>query len=1013
MGASSFIFLILNLHIVCSLSLPAPTKSESNETDLLALISFKSLVSGDPLNVLSSWNTSVHHCQWPGVGCGGRNPDRVTSLVLNSSHLSGQISSALSNLTFLDELSLSDNQFTGTIPEELGKLTNLRSIDLSYNPLGGYIPSTLGNCTKLVNINLKWNNLQGTIPYSLGLCKDLVYLVLTSNSLVGNIPPNFGNLTSLLLFRLDVNNLTGSIPSSLGQLHVLRTICVNDNYLSGEIPRSLYNISSMEIFQLAYNNLQGSLPSDIGVSMPNLVDLLVFANQLEGQIPESISNCSYLESIETASNKFTGPIPSNLGSLQSLKIFAVSNNLLEAKTTKDWEFMDQLRNCTQMEALDLAYNQLQGMMPISIGNLSTNLYFFSMRENEISGSIPSVIGNLVGLTRIQLDSMLLSGPIPQEIGNLWKLELIDLSNNSISGEIPSIFTNLTRMSRLFLQNNELEGNIPEQMSHMQSLESMNLSYNKFVGNIPKEIMFHSLTIAIDLSHNYLSGLLPLEITKLKNIQTIILSNNNLSSEIPSTIDGCEVLQALHLDGNMFDGSLPSSFGNMRSLQVLDLSHNSFSGELPDSMDHMKLQYLNISFNNFEGELPKGGVFQNITAIDVRGNPDLCGGIPQMKLQRCVIYPQTHKSNYQRIITIVFCTIGAFACMCMAICFFACQYCRRTHDNAKSSYDIQFEHKRVSYDDILKATDGFSLANLVGRGAFGTVYKATMNLETPTIVAVKVLDLQKQAGSKTFLTECKALRNIRHRNLVKVLSSCSSIDHNGTDFKALIFEFMPNGSLETWLHPTACTARAFEALSLTQRMDIAIDVATALDYLHHHGTMPIVHCDLKPSNVLLDGEMIARVGDFGLAKFLVPQDSMVSHSATSTGIRGTIGYIPPEYGMGAQASVQGDLYSYGILLLEIFTGVSPTDEQFVDGMSLPKLVEMSFPEKVMEIIDHQLFLINGQKPTGNCAREVDDIHQCLLTVIQSGLMCSKELPSERMDIHDVVKELNSAKEKLLG
>ncbi|KAK1678203.1 hypothetical protein QYE76_039051 [Lolium multiflorum] len=169
MDASSFIFLVLNLHILCSLSLLVPTKSASNETDLSALLSFKALVSGDPLDILSSWNGSVHHCQWPGIRCGGHHPDRVSSLVLKSSHLSGQISPALSNLTFLLELSLSDNQFTGIIPEELGKLTRLRSIDLSNNPLGGYMPSTLGNCTKLLHINLRKNNLQGTIPSSLGL----------------------------------------------------------------------------------------------------------------------------------------------------------------------------------------------------------------------------------------------------------------------------------------------------------------------------------------------------------------------------------------------------------------------------------------------------------------------------------------------------------------------------------------------------------------------------------------------------------------------------------------------------------------------------------------------------------------------------------------------------------------------------------------------------------------------------------------------------------------------------
>lgn len=425
-------------------------------------------------------------------------------------------------------------------------------------------------------------------------------------------------------------------------------------------------------------------------------------------------------------------------------------------------------------------------IPNSIGNLSSNLFFLSMVTNPISGSIPAVIGKIVGLTRIQLGDTLLSGTIPQEIGNLWRLELIDLSNNTISGKIPLTFGNLTRMTMLFLQSNELEGNIPEQMSSVQALESMNLSNNKLVGNIPKEIMYHSLSVAIDMSHNYLNGSLPLEIGKLNNIQTIILSNNKLSGEIPSTIDGCQVLQALYLDRNMLHGSFPPSFGNMRALQVLDLSHNSFSGQVPQLIVEMNLQYLNISFNNFEGELPKGGVFNNITAIDVRGNPKLCGGIPQMKLPKCITHIQTHKHHSRRIMVILFCIAGAFACFCIAICFLASRYWRRSQKNPTSSYAMKFEHKRVSYNDIFKATDGFSSVNLIGRGTFGAVYKATMSFENLTIVAVKVLDLKQHGASKTFLTECEALRNIRHRNLIKVLCSCSSTDHNGNDFKALVF-----------------------------------------------------------------------------------------------------------------------------------------------------------------------------------------------------------------------------------
>ncbi|KAL6627864.1 hypothetical protein ACP70R_031590 [Stipagrostis hirtigluma subsp. patula] len=1009
MDGSPF-FLTPHLFLLSSSFMFLPAKSTTNETDDSALLSFKSFISGDPLGILASWNGSLHHCLWPGIKCGSHHPDRVTGLDLSSSHLSGQISPSLSNLTCLQELSLSDNHFTGIIPEELGKLSRLRSLNLSVNSLGGSIPSTLGNCTRLQYIGMRRNYLHDRIPSSLGLCKELIYLLLTSNNLIGNIPESLGNLTRLQLLRSDVNNLSGPIPASLGQLQALRTICLNENNLSSEIPHSLYNISSMQIFQLAYIQFTGSIPSDIGTSLPNLDSLLIFANQLDGSIPNSISNCSELTMLEVGFNKFTGPIPSSIGSLQNLQIFAASGNLLEVTTPNQLDFIKPLTNCTNLLVLDIGGNQLQGYLPNSIGNLSSNLYFFSLRSNPITGSIPSDIEKLVGLTRIELDNMLLTGTLPQEIGQLWRLELLDLSNDNISGMIPSAFGNLTRLNGLFLQNNKLFGSIPQQLGSMQALESINLSTNKLVGNIPKEIMSHSLSVAMDFSHNHLNGSLPLEIGNLNNLQQIILSHNNLSGEIPSTIDGCQILQTLYLDRNLFWGSFPSSFANMKALQKLNISHNSFFGQVPQFLGTMELQHLDISFNNFEGELPEQGVLKNISAVDVKGNPNLCGGIPQMHLPACATHSKTHKHHPKRIIVIL-CIAGALTCLCIAIFHFATRYYRRSKYKPGSIHHKKFEHRMVSYNDIFKATDGFSSINLIGRGTFGEVYKANMSFGNRSIVAAKVLDLKQRGASKTFFSECEALRNIRHRNLVKVLSSCSSTDHNGNDFKALIFEFMPNGSLDTWLHARAFTDTPFEALSLIKRMDIAIDVATALDYLHHHGTVPIVHCDLKPSNVLLDEDMVAHVGDFGLAKFLVQEDKMPSHSATSTIIKGTIGYIPPEYGMGAQASTKGDVYSYGILLLEIFTGVRPIDERFRDGFNLPKMVEMSFPEKIKEIVDDKLILENLEEVTEDNDYEPGKVYECLVLVTQCALMCCKESPDERISIKEAAKELNSAREKL--
>ncbi|XP_026390617.1 probable LRR receptor-like serine/threonine-protein kinase At3g47570 [Papaver somniferum] len=220
-------------------------------------------------------------------------------------------------------------------------------------------------------------------------------------------------------------------------------------------------------------------------------------------------------------------------------------------------------------------------------------------------------------------------------------------------------------------------------------------------------------------------------------------------------------------------------------------------------------------------------------------------------------------------------------------------------------------QKVSYKELLKATDGFSAENLVGVGSYGSVYKGSLILkqETTTTVAVKVLDLKRRGASKSFMAECEAIRCIRHRNLVKILTSCSTTDYKGNEFKDLVSEFMPNGNLENWLHPTANDEQlqrsARRSLSFMERLNVAIDVASALGYLHHHCGTPIVHCDLKPSNVLLDNDLNGHVGDFGLAKFLgevvINFNSEQQNNSTSVGIRGSISYAAPEYGMGREVS----------------------------------------------------------------------------------------------------------------
>ena len=288
-----------------------------------------------------------------------------------------------------------------------------------------------------------------------------------------------------------------------------------------------------------------------------------------------------------------------------------------------------------------------------------------------------------------------------------------------------------------------------------------------------------------------------------------------------------------------------------------------------------------------------GVFKNMSATFINGNGKLCGGIPGFQLPKCK-YNNSKKMKLTLPLKLILSILSALFGLTLVVSLLLL-FSLRLKRKANNSSDSGNLFLNLSYQSLLNATNGFSSTNLIGVGSFGSVYKGILNQGEHT-VAVKVLNLLHHGALKSFLAECEALRNIRHRNLVKVLTTCSSVDYQGNDFKALVYEFMGNGNLDEWLHPNRITnevPREQRNLSLLLRINIAIDVANALDYLHRHYQTPIIHCDLKPSNVLLDDDMNGHVGDFGLAKFLIDAtQSCSSNQSSSIGVRGTIGYTPP-------------------------------------------------------------------------------------------------------------------------
>ncbi|WKA00599.1 hypothetical protein VitviT2T_018939 [Vitis vinifera] len=351
------------------------------------------------------------------------------------------------------------------------------------------------------------------------------------------------------------------------------------------------------------------------------------------------------------------------------------------------------------------------------------LAIFLVDNNHIYGGIPTGIVNLVNLDRLAVWNNQLSGNIPSDIGKLQELDVLIFNGNNFSGTTPSSV------------DNEINNTASEN------------------GSIPPQVVsFSSLSIYLGLSQNYLTGPLPIEVGNLKNLGELDVSDNILSGEIPSSLGSGIRLELLSMQGNSFQGSIPSSFS------------------------------LNLSYNNFVGDVPIEGVFKNASATSIVGNSQLSGGIPEFQLPRC-IFKEPKKGSLSLAVKIIISTVSGILGIGFVLAFLIFYRLNKKRREPISS-SSEKSLLKVSYQSLLWATDGFSSSNLIGVGSFGSVYRGIL-VHDGTVIAVKVLNLLRKGASKSFfIAECEALRNIRHRNLVKVLTAYSGADYQGNDVKSL-------------------------------------------------------------------------------------------------------------------------------------------------------------------------------------------------------------------------------------
>ncbi|XP_074312992.1 receptor protein kinase TMK1-like [Silene latifolia] len=796
-------------------------------------------------------------------------------------------------------------------------------------------------------------------------------------------------------------NLEGKLPANLSALSSLERLELQWNKLSGAVP-SLSGLDSLQVIMLS-NNMFNSIPSDLFVGLSSLQSVEIDDNPFEPwEIPESLKDASALQNFSANSANVTGRIPDFFGS----------------------DSFPGLVN------LHLSFNSLEGGLPGSFNGFQLqSLWVNGQKSDGGFGGKIDVLQNMISLKEVWLHQNAFSGPLP-DFSGLNDLRVLSLRDNLFTGVVPSSLINLKSLVVVNLTNNLLQG--------------------------PKPVFKSSVTVDLVDDTNSFCLPKPGDCSPQVNTLLSIAKSMDYPEEFAQNWKGNDPcvswlgitcnngnITIVNLEKRDLNGTISDHFSGLKSLQRLILSNNNLTGTIPQELTTLvSLVELDVSHNQLYGKVPS---FKKNFNLNILGNPDIGKNENEPKHgPRASLPPSTSdgnngasikKSRHSTSVTIAICVVAVVLVLLFCCVLGFCVYKKnQTKFSRVQSPNAMVVHPHYSGSDndsvkitvagssvsvagtngthtipvsesgevqmvengnmvisihVLKnVTDNFSEDNILGWGGFGTVYKG--ELHDGTKIAVKRMECGAIVGKglNEFKSEITVLTKVRHRHLVALLGYC--LDGNE---KLLVYEYMPQGTLSRYIFNWA--EEGLKPLEWTRRLSIALDVARGVEYLHNLAHQSFIHRDLKPSNILLGDDMRAKVADFGLVR-LAPEGK----GSIETRIAGTFGYLAPEYAVTGRVTTKVDVFSFGVILMELITGRKALDE--------------TQPEESMHLVTW-FKRMNLNKETFRKAIDPtidlsDETFSSISTVAElAGHCCARE-PYQRPDMGHIVNVLSSLVEQ---